>query len=408
MFENVPKGWKKYKLKRYIDMIRGVNYKTDDAYDTNILNTTGILRANNISNDGTLNFDKLIYVDDKNIKKEQLLIENDILIAMSSGSKDLVGKAAQLKQNYNFAFGAFCGVVRPKNVNSRLIGYFFQTDYYRNKISELSTGININNLRKDYIENLDICIPIAQNEQEEIVKVLDMASDMVRLRKECIASAQSLVPAIFQEMFGDVINNDRNIKEYKIKELGKVTTGSTPSSNKENMFGGNIPFITPADLESDNEQYQRYLTEEGSSNSRSVRAGSCMVCCIGATIGKVDIARIKSCFNQQINAVEWNNELIIDKFGLYLFRLMAPVIKANASQATLPLLNKSNFENIKIVKPSLDLQKQFAQKAQEIEEYIKQQQEELKQSENLFQSLLHHAFTGELTSHKGFNNVSRI
>lgn len=396
MFENIPKNWKKDKLKNYIDIIRGVNYNSNEAYDVVTPDTTTLLRANNISSNGTINFDKVIYVSNKNIKDEQIIKKNDILVAMSSGSKDLVGKAAQSSSDLNCSFGAFCSIVRPKIINPKLIGYYFQTDFYRTKISELSTGININNLRKEYIENLDIAIPSTLEEQQEIVDVLDAASEIIRLRTACIESAQSLIPALFQEMFGDMSKNTNSYELFKIKNLGKVTTGSTPSSKKENMFGGDIPFITPADLESGQDKYGRYVTQEGAKNSRIVRAGSTLVCCIGATIGKVDKAIVDSCFNQQINAIEWNED-INDIFGLYLFRQIAPLIRNKASHTTLPILNKGNFENIIIPKPPKPKQDLFAEKAQEIEAYIKTQQAELENAKTMFQSLLHHSFTGELT-----------
>ena len=396
MFENIPKNWKKDKLKNYIDIIRGVNYNSNEAYDVVTPDTTTLLRANNISSNGTINFDKVIYVSNKNIKDEQIIKKNDILVAMSSGSKDLVGKAAQSSSDLNCSFGAFCSIVRPKIINPKFIGYYFQTDFYRTKISELSTGININNLRKEYIENLDIAIPSTLEEQQEIVDVLDAASEIIRLRTACIESAQSLIPALFQEMFGDMSKNTNSYELFKIKNLGKVTTGSTPSSKKENMFGGDIPFITPADLESGQDKYGRYVTQEGAKNSRIVRAGSTLVCCIGATIGKVDKAIVDSCFNQQINAIEWD-ESINDIFGLYLFRQIAPLIRNKASHTTLPILNKGNFENIIIPKPPKPKQDLFAEKAQEIEAYIKTQQAELENAKTMFQSLLHHSFTGELT-----------
>lgn len=247
---------------------------------------------------------------------------------------------------------------------------------------------------------LKIDIPEKIEEQQEIVQILDTMNDIIRLREKCISHAQALIPALFQEMFGNPIKNDKKHEQIAIKNLGRVTTGATPPSAKENMFGGTIPFVTPGDLETGNCKYNRYLTEDGSKNSRLVRAGSTMVCCIGATIGKVDKAIVNSCFNQQINAVEWNKEIINDIYALYLFRLLAPLIKAKASNTTLPILNKGNFENILIPKPNMKLQEQFAQKAIEIESYIKEQQEELENAKQMFQSLLHHAFTGELTRHK--------
>ena len=64
------------------------------------------------------------------------------------------------------------------------------------------------------------------------------------------------------------------------------------------------PFITPGDLESDL-TVKRSLTDAGAKTSRTVGAGATLVCCIGATIGKVSMTTVCSAFNQQINAVEW-------------------------------------------------------------------------------------------------------
>jgi type I restriction enzyme S subunit len=41
-------------------------------------------------------------------------------------------------------------------------------------------------------------------------------------------------------------------KEYKIKDLGKVVTGKTPSSNFPDEFGIDIPFVTPTDYKNYN------------------------------------------------------------------------------------------------------------------------------------------------------------
>ncbi len=332
------------------------------------------------------------YADTFAVDKKYICNENDLLIIWdgSNSGEVFIGKSGLLSSTMaKLKFN-------DKYLNKYLY-YFLKSKF--NILNANVKGAAIPHLNRNTLDNLEIyCATLA--EQQEIVKVLDTMNDIIRLREECISHAQELIPALFQEMFGNPIKNDKNYKTYAIKSLGKVTTGTTPPSSKENMFGGNIPFVTPGDLETENGKYNRYLTEEGSLNSRMVRAGSTLVCCIGATIGKVDMVRIRSCFNQQINAIEWNNEDINDVYALYLFRLLAPLIKEKASNTTLPILNKRNFENIFIPKPDIKIQEIFAQKAIEIESYIKEQNDELKNAKQMFQSLLHHAFTGELTKHK--------
>lgn len=374
MYNKTPKGWKRIPLYELLDYERPDKYiVSSEEYSDNY--KIPVLTAGKTFILGYTNEDDGIYKDVPVIIFDDFTTESKYV-------------------NFNFKVkSSAMKILKTENKTTlKYLYYLMQTipfDHESHKrywISEYS--------------KLKIDIPEKIEEQQEIVQVLDTMSDIIRLRKECIKHAQDLIPALFYETFGNPIKNNKKYETFPIKRLGKVTTGATPSSSKENMFGGNIPFITPGDLETGNYEYNRYLTEEGAKNSRMVRAGSTMVCCIGATIGKVDRAIINSCFNQQINSIDWNFELINDIYALYLFRLLAPLIKEKASHTTLPILNKGNFENISIPKPDLKQQEQFAQKAIEIENYIKEQQEELENAEQMFQSLLHHAFTGELTKHK--------
>lgn len=384
MFSKVPKNWEKVKLRKYVEIIRGVNYKSNEAYDYQNDNTTGILRANNISNNGTLNFEKIIYIDNKNIKNEQMIKNGDIVIAMSSGSKELVGKAAQSKQDLNFAFGAFCGVVRPKNINSDFLGFYFLTDYYRNKISELSTGININNLRKEYIENLDIMVPLDPNEQAEIVKVLDTMSDIIRLREECISHAQDLIPALFQEMFDNPKTNKKSLNKVKVGNILTLSSGKfLPAKGMDEngvypVYGGNGV----------NGHHNEYLFEEP------------QLCIgrVGVKCGCVHLTEPKSWITD--NAL-YINKLLKPLNMIYLKEALTQInLNQYAKRAAQPVISQSTIYNQYILEPPIELQEQFAQKAIEIESYIKEQQEELENAKQMFQSLLHHAFTGELTNNK--------
>lgn len=384
MYNKIPKNWEKVKLKKYIEIVRGVNYKSNEVYDYKNDNTTGILRANNISNNGMLNFEKIIYVDNKNIKNEQMIKNGDIVIAMSSGSKNLVGKAAQAKQNLNFAFGAFCSVVRPKNINSDFLGFYFLTDYYRNKISELSTGININNLRKDYIENLDIMVPLDPKEQEKIVQVLDPMSNIIRLREKCISHAQDLIPALFQEMFGDVIQNKKNINKIKLGKIFILSSGKfLPAKEMDEtgiypVFGGN----------GINGYHNEYLFDEP----------KLCIGRVGVKCGCVHLTKPKSWITD--NAL-YINKLLKPINIIYLKEALTQInLNQYAKRAAQPVISQSTIYNQYILEPPIELQEQFAQKAIEIESYIKEQRDELKNARLMFQSLLHHAFTGELTRHK--------
>ncbi len=87
---------------------------------------------------------------------------------------------------------------------------------------------------------------------------------------------------------------------------------------------------------------------------------SVLVTCIGATIGKTGLIRVAGASNQQINAII-PNEKIISEYLYYV--CISPQfqksIKDNASATTLPILNKSKFEELPIPLPPLGEQQRI-------------------------------------------------
>ena len=158
------------KLGSIIKQIRGVSYKPTDVKSSEDPNAVALLRANNIQDEG-LNFDDLVYVDKKKVNPGQMLRKGDIVICSSSGSKNLVGKAAVADRDLPYAFGAFCKVVRVTTMEADFIGQYFQSPRYRREISAASAGANINNIRNEHID--EMLIPVYTDaEQREIARKL--------------------------------------------------------------------------------------------------------------------------------------------------------------------------------------------------------------------------------------------
>jgi len=241
----------------------------------------------------------------------------------------------------------------------------------------------------------EIVIPLPPlEEQRRIAEVLDRAEALRAKRRAALAQLDSLTQALFLDLFGDPAKNPKGWQCKRLKELGKVTTGGTPPSAKEGMFNGPIPFITPADLES-GQPVKRSLTEAGAEESVTVRAGTTLVCCIGATIGKTGKATMRSAFNQQINTVEWGTE-VHDSYGFAVIRFFKPTIVAWGASTTLPILKKSSFEKIEVPLPPLQLQAEFGRRLQVLETIRAAHRESLAGMYALFAALQHRAFRGEL------------
>ena len=245
-----------------------------------------------------------------------------------------------------------------------------------------------------FLKELKLPLPTLV-EQRRIAAILDKADALRAKRREAIAKLDQLLQSVFLDMFGDPVLNLKGWKTTALGELGQIHTGRTPPTKIAGMFGGSVPFVTPGDLDVPLVSTDRTLTSEGALRSKVVRAGSALVGCIG-NIGKIGKAAQPSAFNQQINAVEWDNDLIDDDFGCFAMRFAKPQMLALASSTVVPILNKTGFSRVKLVVPPVRTQKRFA----EIHQQTERQRDRLKLSmlhlDSLFLSLQHRAFSGTL------------
>lgn len=166
----LPDNWTWTAFGDVHQLIRGVTYSKSDVSDVPSVGFVPVLRANNI---GTLlTHEEPVYVNERCVAADQFLRFGDFMIALSSGSKNLVGKAAFVPDNYYEAFGGFCGVIRLIDQSLQgLVRVFLQSDFYRESIAEGSRGIGINNLKKETLSNLFFPLPPLAEQRRIVAKV---------------------------------------------------------------------------------------------------------------------------------------------------------------------------------------------------------------------------------------------
>ena len=153
------------------------NGKKQDATTKPAAGRIPILRATNI--DYRLTFSDLIYVPEEYVSKSKLLNVDDIVIAASSGSRHVVGKAAALTVPWVGSFGAFCYGLRPHlDSTASYISLFLQTSMYRDHVSVLSAGVNINNLRREHIEGIPLPVAPLTEQYRIVAKIEELFSEL--------------------------------------------------------------------------------------------------------------------------------------------------------------------------------------------------------------------------------------
>ncbi|MFO5474073.1 MAG: restriction endonuclease subunit S, partial [Dolichospermum sp.] len=185
----------------------------------------------------------------------------------------------------------------------------------------------------------------------------------------------------------------------KLGDLGKIVTGKTPSTKVAEYFGGNVPFITPSDMDGKKtiSRTARYLTEDGVNAVKSAKipAGSIMVSCIGSDMGKVACTVQDSVTNQQINSIianDYSREYIYYNLSQRKEELQ----NLAGGGSAVPILNKGHFSNIEILIPDIYLLKQFDNFSNTFTKKIYENDEESHILATLRDTLLPKLMSGEI------------
>lgn len=344
--------------------------------------------------DGRVDWDNVPWCDGDGKKLETARLQSGDIVFARTGAT--TGKSFLITDCPDKAvFASYLIRVRlGERADPGYVSHFFQTADYWNQITKSARGVAQPGVNATTLKSLQIPLPPLV-EQQRIAGILDAADALRATRREALAQLDTLLQSTFLDMFGDPVTNPMKWDTSFLGELGKVQTGSTPPSKFDGMFDGGIPFVTPGDLRETWTDSMRTVTESGAKESRTVERGATLVCCIGATIGKMGKASQLSAFNQQINAVSWGSR-IENNFGLELMRFFKAKIAKDGASTTLPILKKSLFEKIAVPVPPLPLQGRFAAIVESVEQQKNRMLAHLAELDALFACLQSRAFNGEL------------
>lgn len=393
MNENV----KKVKLGNYISQIRGVSYKPTDLRSNLSKDSVILLRANNIK-DGHINLDDVVYVDRAKVKQEQILRTGDILVCTSSGSKDLVGKAALVQETMDVTFGAFCKVIRSKTLYANFLGDYFQSEQYKSDISKVCLGININNLRGEHFDELLISA-YDFIKQKEIAERLDKIDFLIDKRKQQLENLDKLIKSQFIEMFGDPASNPYG---WEIVTIGDVVTEVRYGTSNPAVEGGQYPYLRMNNITCDghldlsnmkyidisDDEIEKYIVRKGDilfnrTNSIELVGKTCLFDLDDPMVIAGYIIRIR--LNNSLLPVVLSNYLNSNRIKDQL-RSMA---KGAVNQAN---INAKELQSIKVYLPPIDRQNKFSHFVEQTDKSKFTIKQSLEQLEILKKSLMQKYF----------------
>ena len=151
----IPEGWKVKSVNDVSSICRGVSYKPNDLQESGVL----ILRGNNIENNHIVYDNNTAYLLPDMISDEQKIKKHDIIITMSSGSKEHIGKCAMFQIDSEHSFGAFLSKITPQEECPYFLFLYLSSSYFKQKIKSICNGTGINNLTNQTFDEVKFAYP---------------------------------------------------------------------------------------------------------------------------------------------------------------------------------------------------------------------------------------------------------
>ena len=180
-------------------------------------------------------------------------------------------------------------------------------------------------------------------------------------------------------------------EQRKVGEVSESYSGGTPSVGVKEYYGGQIPFIRSAEINS--EITELFLTEEGLKNSsaRLVAVGDILYALYGATSGEVGRARLKGAINQAILAIKPHTDYDSEYLAQWLRKSKHSIIETYL-QGGQGNLSGTIVKELSVDFPSLKEQKAIGDFFRQLDNLITLHQRKYEKLHNIKKSMLEKMF----------------
>jgi restriction endonuclease S subunit len=266
-------------------------------------------------------------------------------------------------------------------------------------IVPLMTGAANMSISLDRLATVPIEFP-PLTEQKRIVKLLDEADEVRKLRAQADNRTTNFVSALFHKMFGDPGSNSQGWLKTRLGDVVLSTEQRNPSDKPAAEF-------IYADIASIDNKTKAITTStrlrgaDAPSRARKViRKGDVIVSMVRPNLNAV--ALVPASMDNQICSTGFSVLRPMEKvtsdyiFGFVRSQFFINHLVARTTGANYPAVGDGEVKDVPLLLPPLALQKEFAERVKEIREIEAAQATSRTRLDALFQSMLHRAFNGLL------------
>lgn len=215
--------------------------------------------------------------------------------------------------------------------------------------------------------------------QREIVKEYNIIQNQIDLNKQIIQKLEETAQAIYKQWFVegiDLENLPEGWRKTKIGDEVETLGGGTPSTEIEEFWiDGNIQWFSPTDVTNNNSIFifdsTNKISQAGlNKSSAKLFPANCLMMTSRATVGKLAINTKEATTNQGFITLVPTDELNIYFLYCWIKTQIEEIINL-ASGSTFLEISKTDFRNLDIAIPDVDLIINFRKTVNPIFEMIK-------------------------------------
>ena len=267
-------------------------------------------------------------------------------------------------------------------------------------IYSLGKGAAQKNLDVIAFNELSIKYPISFIDQQQIVEELDSLTSIIEKQKKQLEELDNLAQAIFYDMFGDPIENEKGWEVKKMDNICNITSSKRIYSHEYVETG--IPFYRGKEItekcKSLNLSVELFISvekyEELKENFGVPQIGDLLLTAVG-TIGNIWIVDTETPFYFKDGNILWLKNFVNTNpiFFKFLLELQISEFKNKlANGCAYNALTIMNLKILNVIIPPLPLQQQFASKIEAIEKQKELIKKSIKETEDLFNSRMDYYF----------------
>jgi len=399
-----------------VELGKNVNLVTKGTTPTTLgkdFTSSGVkfLRAQNVINGKVLINEDILFINDKThndeLKRSQIK-KGDVLLTIAG----TIGRTAIVDTDEELNCNQAVAIIRlgDSKIDKRYLCHYIASNDAQEQFNKGKVTATISNLSLEQVKKLKIPLP-PLDQQKKIANILDAADAYRQKTKALISKYDELTQSLFLDMFGDPVKNEKGwevktIEAITKKEKGAIKRGPFGGALKKEIFveEGYLVYEQYHALNNDFSFERYYINEEKFQELKGfeVKPGDIIVSCSGVYLGKLAIipnGAKKGIINQALLKLTLDQSKMTNHFFTFHFSQKSfreTFFDANRGAGIPNFPPISDFKRFPFISPPIDLQNQFAERVQSIEQQKAKTQKSLEKAEALFQSLLQRAFKGEL------------